>query len=209
MKNLFLLIIAFSLLSSCNFIEDKKRDLTTSATEKILEKISGASDVEFTDVNNLDKNNTIVDIQVNGKNLKNDFKNAFGSITASKETIAITISKENDGSSFNIIMGFTEKDLTASKPIKGDIQSTDSDKISFQFSISSFGENKMDSKLSQEGKGEIIKLTDKEVIIKVSGKIFSQENYDNPEKWENYSGTIIMQYPVYNSMGISKDDLNY
>lgn len=209
MKNLLLLSLIIFFLTSCNFIEEKKNDLGSSVTEKILEKASGYSDIDIADANDLDKNKVVVDIQLNGKNLQDKFKNSFGNITASKESIAITITNNLEGFSDNILLGFTAKDLTASKPIKGNMQSDDSNQTTFQFSLSHASENGMDIKLSQEASGEIIQLTDKKVIIKVSGKLYSMENFETPEKWENYSGTITMEYPAYITMGFKKEDLNY
>lgn len=209
MKNYFVLFLAINILPSCNFIEDKKNDLATSAAEKILEKTTGMSDIEIADISNEDKSIAKVDVQVNGKNIQDKFKNAVGYITASKESIAITISKDFDGYSDNIILGFTGKDLTAKKPVKGSMKSSNSENISFQFSMSHITENGLENKLSQEAFGEITQLTDAKAIIKVSGKLYSLENYESPEKWEDFSGTITIEYPIYNAMGVKKEELNY
>ncbi len=198
-----------TMLTACNVIEEKKNDLAKSVTETALEKITGVSDIEVTDINQTDKNEATVDIVLNGKNLQGNFRTAIGTVTATQEGLAITVTQEAENATQSILLGFTGQDLASHKPFKGTMLAENPDQIKFHFSMMKTTDVGMETKMSQEAYGEILKLSDEEVTIKVSGKLSAPGNFESPQKWESYDGTITIKHPIYSSIGVSKSALNY
>lgn len=203
MKRIILTIPCFLLLiTGC---QEAKNKAGTSAVEKAIEAASGRK-IDALDVDNIENNNAVVDVTVDGKNLQSHFKKAFGSITASKETIAITIAGGENGQD-NILLGFTGKDLNAERPIKGKMVKGEND--GFTFSITKVTDNGMDVQLSFEAEGEIVSLQKDKIVIKIKGKTGSSLDAEKPENWKPYEGKITLNYPVFQAIGNSKEDFVY
>lgn len=190
------------MLTGCGDVSNKA---SSTIAEKTIEAISG-NKIDAADVSNVDKNSTVVDVVLDGKNIKSDFKNSFGSITASKETIAITIAQV-DGGQDNILLGFNGNGLSKLRPIKGKMVKGEKD--GFTFSIMKVTDNAMDVQLSFEAEGEIVSLQKEKIVIKVKGKTGSSADAENPEKWKSYEGTITLNYPVFQALQSSKEDFIY
>lgn len=201
-KNILTLSCVLLMLSGCS---DAKKEASSSMAEKAIEAISG-NKIDAADAKHIEDNNAVVDITLGGENLQNHFRKGFGSITASKETMAITIARGENGQD-NILIGFTGKDLTAERPIKGKMVKGEMD--GFTFSIMKATESGMDVQLSFEAEGEIVSLQKDKIVIKVKGKTGSQLDAENPEKWKDYEGTITLNYPVFQALGSPKEDFIY
>lgn len=205
MKKTTIIIAIGMILFSCNKLEDKKKEVSTSLIEKTLEATTG-NEYDALDVNTIDKNNSVVEVEIDGKNISKDFENGFGSITASKETIAITIAGgENDQD--NILLGFTGKDLTTERPIKGKM--VKGENAGFTFSMMKVVDNNMEALISMEAEGEIISMNTEKTVIQVKGSLSSTMDAENPEKWKKYEGTITLNYPVFQAIGSSKEYFIY
>ena len=204
MKN-SLICSCILLVLSCNKLEEKKKELHTSIVETAIETASG-QEFDALDVNDIEKNRSDVDVQIGDENLQNRFENGFGSITASKETIAITIAGGENGQD-NILIGFTGKDLTSMRPIAGKMVVGENDGFTFSKTISK--DNAMEVQMSYEAEGEITQLKNDKVIIKVKGKIGSPMDAEKPQNWKDYEGTITLNYPVFQALGNSKEDFIY
>lgn len=203
MNKIFLTLSCASIiLSGCG---DTSNKVSTSLVEKTIEAATGKK-VDALDVNHIEDNNAVVDVTIGDENLQDHFKKGFGNITASKETIAITIAGGENGQD-NILMGFTGKDLTAERPIKGKMVKGEND--GFTFSITRVTDNAMDVQLSFEAEGEIVSLQKDKIVIKVKGKTGSSSDAENPEKWKTYEGTITLNYPVFQALESSKEDFIY
>lgn len=203
MKKLMLTIPCFLLLSAgC---QEAKNSVSTSLAEKSIEAATGKK-IDMADADHIEDNNAVVDIIIGDENQKKHFKKGFGSITASKETIAITISGGENGQD-NMLLGFTGKDLTADRPIKGKM--IKGENAGFTFSIMKVTNNGMDAQLSFEAEGEIISLQKDKIVIKVKGKIGGSIDAENPDKWKSYAGTITLNYPVFQALGSTKEDFLY
>lgn len=203
MNKIFLTLSCASLiLSGCG---DTSNKAGTSLVEKTIEAATGKK-VDALDVNHIEDNNAIVDITIGDENLQDHFKKGFGNITASKETIAITIAGGENGQD-NILIGFTGKDLTTERPIKGKMVKGEND--GFTFSITRVTDNAMDVQLSFEAEGEIVSLQKDKIVIKIKGKTGSSMDPENPEKWKPYEGTITLNYPVFQALGSKKEDFVY
>jgi len=203
MNKIFLTLSCASLiLSGCG---DTSNKAGTSLVEKTIEAATGKK-VDALDVNHIEDNNAIVDITIGDENLQDHFKKGFGNITASKETIAITIAGGENGQD-NILIGFTGKDLTTERPIKGKMVKGEND--GFTFSITRVTDNAMDVQLSFEAEGEIVSLQKDKIVIKIKGKTGSSMDAENPEKWKPYEGTITLNYPVFQALGSEKEDFLY
>ncbi|SFH12480.1 hypothetical protein [Pedobacter insulae] len=193
-------------LCGCGQSKDDKNGVSTSLIEKSIKAASG-NKLDAMNVDDIEKNNALVDVTVDGENLQAQFKNGFGSITASKETLAITISGGENGQD-NILIGFLGKDLTTLRPISGKMTNGEND--GFTFSIMKAVENGgVETWMSFEAEGEIIKLQKDKTIIKVKGKIGLPTDVETPEKWKVYEGTVTLNFPVFQALGSSKEDFIY
>lgn len=203
MNKIFLILSCISLiLAGCG---DTSNKAGISLVEKTIEAATG-NKVDALDVNHIEDNNAVVDVTIGDENLQDHFKRGFGSITAYKETIAITIAGGENGQD-NILIGFTGKDLTALRPIAGKMVKGEND--GFAFSITRVTDNAMDVQLSFEAEGEIVSLQKDKIVIKVKGKTGSSADVENPEKWKPYEGTITLNYPVFQALGSEKEDFIY
>lgn len=203
MKKILLTIPCFLLLiAGC---QEAKNKAATSVLEKSIEAVSGKK-IDVADVDNIEKNKSEVDLVLDGENIRKSFENGFGSITASKETIAITIAG-GENQQDNILLGFTGKDLTTERPIKG--RMSKSENSGFSFSMMKVNDNGAETLLSFEAEGEIISMNEAKTVIKVKGSLASTLDADNPEKWKHYEGTITLNYPVFQAIGNTKEDFTY
>lgn len=203
MKKILLTIpCCLLLLAAC---KDAKNEAATSVLEKSIEAVSGKK-MDLADVDNIEKNKPEVDLVLDDENISNRFKNGFGSITASKETIAITINGGENGQD-NILLGFTGKDLISERPIKGKIAKGENS--GFTFSMMKVNDNGAETFVSFEAKGEIIAISETKTVIKVKGSLASTLDADSPEKWQPYEGTITLNHPVFQAIGNSKEDFTY
>lgn len=205
MKNLTIITAIGMLIFSCSKIEEKQKEASTSLIENALETATG-NEIDVLDVDNIEKNSATVDIKMEGENLNKKFENGFGSITASKETIAITINAGEEGQD-NILLGFTGKDLTQNHPIKAKVNNSEG--VSMSFSTMRFNDNGMNTMISHEAEAEIVQLSAEKTIIKIKGKIGNPADAENPEKLKSFEGTITLNYPVFQALGSSKEDFTY
>ena len=204
MKKLSLIAIGM-VIFSCNKLEEKKNEASTSLIENVLEAATG-NEIDALDVDNIEKNSSVVEVEIDGVNIQKDFENGFGSITASKETIAITIAGGENGQD-NILLGFTGKDLTSEKPIKGKM--VKGENAGFTFSMMKVVGNNMEALISMEAEGEIISMNAEKTVIRIKGSLSTTLDAENPENWKKYEGTITLNYPVFQALGSSKDDFTY
>ena len=204
-KTVIVLSLSLLVLIGCSKLKESKNEAATSLIEKAAEAISGQK-MDALDVNHLEDNHAVVDITVGDENLQDHFKKGFGNITATKETIAIAIAGGENGQD-NILIGFQGKDLTAERPIKGKM--IKGENAGFTFSMTKVTDSGMDVQLSFEAEGEIISLQKDKVVIKVKGKTGSSMDAESPDKWKPYEGTIILNYPVFQAVGSSKEDFTY
>ena len=205
MKKLTIITAIGIFIFSCNKLEEKKKEASTSLIENALEAATG-NEYDAVDVNNIDKNSSNVDVEIDELNIRNDFENGFGSITASKETIAITIAGGENGQD-NLLIGFTGKDLTSERPIKGKM--VKGENAGFTFSMMKVVDNGMEALISMEAEGEIISMSQEKTVIKIKGSLSTALDAESPEKWKNYEGTITMNYPIFQAIGSSKEDFIY
>lgn len=205
MIKLTIILAIAMIIFSCNKLEEKKKEASTSLIENAVEAATG-NEYDALDVNTIDKNNSVVDVEIDGKNILKDFENGFGNITASKETIAITIAGGENGQD-NILLGFTGKDLTMEKPIKGKM--VKGENAGFTFSTMKVVDNGMEALISMEAEGEIISMNTEKTVIQIKGSLSSTLDAENPEKWKKYEGTITLNYPVFQALGASKEDFIY
>lgn len=205
--NKIVLVLSGSLLVlvGCSEVKEKKNEAATSLMQKTIEAATGKK-VDALNVNHIEDNNAVVAITIGDENLQDHFKKGFGNITASKETIAITISGGENGQD-NILMGFTGEDLTAERPIKGRMVKGEND--GFTFSITRVTDNAMDVQLSFEAEGEIVSLQKDKIVIKVKGKTGSSSDAENPDKWKSYEGIITLNHPIFQVFGSSKEGFIY
>lgn len=201
-KTLLTIPCCLLLLAAC---KDAKNKAATSVLEKSIEAVSGKK-IDMADVDNIEKNKSEVDLVLDGKNISDNFKNGFGSITASKETIAITINGGENGQG-NILLGFTGKDLTTERPIKGKISKGENS--GFTFSMMKVNDNGAETFVSFEAEGEIIAISEAKTVIRVKGSLSSTLDADSPEKWKHYEGTITLNYPVFQAIGNTKEEFMY
>lgn len=158
------------------------------------------------DAEDIGKNKPEVNIVLDGEDIGKRFKDGFGSVTASKETVAITVAGGENGQD-NILIGFTGKDLTTLRPIAGKMVKGEND--GFTFSITRITDNSMEVQLSFEAEGEIVSWQKEKIVIKVKGKTGNSSDAENPDKWKAYEGTITLNYPVFQVLGGKKEAFLY
>lgn len=205
MKNTIMIAAIGMVIFSCNKLEEKKKEVSTSLIENAFEAATG-KEIDALDVNAIDKNSASVEVKMGDEDLSKRFEKGFGSITAVKETIAITINAGEE-SQDNIMIGFTGKDLTQNHPIKAKMNNSDG--VSMSFSMMNIENNNMIALTSHEAEAEIIQLTEAKTVIHVKGKIGYPADAESPEKWKDYEGTITLNYPVFQALGSSKEDFIY
>lgn len=194
-------IISIFCIAGCNATEENN----TSTLETILKKTTGI-DTDIDNLNNSEKNKADVDITDDGLNLNQRFEKGFGTITATKESIALTITNEESGQD-NILIGFTGADLTQMRPIKGRLNNSGDDFMSF--STANYKNNAADMMISFDVEGEIVSLQPEKTIVRLKGSMGYGADAQSPEKWKRFEGTITLNYPVFQAIGSAKEDFVY
>lgn len=194
-------LICLCVLAGCNTLEEKK----SAALETVLEQASGI-DTDIDNLKNTGSNKAEVDISDDGLNLNERFNNGFATITAAKEVIALTITKEENGQD-NILLGFTAPDLTQMRPIKGRMNTGGENSMSF--STANYKNNEADIMMAFEVEGTIIAMNPEQTIIRIKGQLGYTADAQNPGKWKAFAGTITLNYPVFQAMGCAKEDFIY
>lgn len=200
MRNVILFVIVFC-IAGCNSNEGKK----TSALETVLEKATGI-DTDMDNLNNSEKNKADMDIKDDGLNLNERFRNGFATITAAKKVISLTIANEEGGQD-HILIGFTGTDLTQMRPIKGRMNTSGENSMSF--STANYKNNEADMMMAFDVEGEILSLKPEKTIVRLKGNIGYTEDAQNPEKWKAFEGTVTLNYPVFQALGMAKEDFIY
>lgn len=200
MRNVIWIVIVFC-IAGCNSGEGNK----TSALETVLEKTTGI-DTDMENLNNSEKNKADIDIKDNGLNLNERFKNGFATITATKKVISLTITNKEGGQD-NLLIGFTGTDLTQMRPIKGKMNTSGENSMSF--STANYKNNEADMMMAFDVEGEIISLKPEKTVIRLKGNIGYTADAQNPEKWKIFEGTLTLNYPVFQSLGNAKEDFVY
>ena len=208
MKNVIFPLLIAVIGTSCGAVDSAKEKATTSLTESIIEKATGEK-VGMPDASNVEKNKVHVKLKIGDEDLESKFNGAFGSITGSKETIAITAQLDKDNTMYSVVFGFTAPDLTTIKPIIGSVNSKNESEPKFTFAVSTFSETGVESMISNEAVGEIISLNDQKAVIKIKGKISEAQYTNEPSKWKAIEGTVELEYPVFTTVGVDKKDLEY
>lgn len=200
MKKIFLIAIVFC-IAGCGDNEEKK----ASALETVLKKTTGI-DTDMDHLNNSEKNKADIDIKDQGLNLNERFKNGFATITAAKEVISLTITNEEGGQD-NILIGFTGTDLTQMRPIKGRMNTSGENSMSF--STANYKNNEADMMMAFDVEGEILSLKPEKTVIRLKGNIGYTQDAQNPEKWKAFEGSVTLNYPVFQALGKAKEDFIY
>lgn len=200
MKKAFLIVIGFC-IAGCGSNKEKN----SSALETVLINATGI-DTDMDNLKNSGKNKADIDIKDNGLNLNERFRNGFATITAAKEVIALTITNEEGGQD-NILIGFTGTDLTQIRPIKGKMNSNGDNSMSF--STANYKNNEADMMMAFDVEGEIASLKADKTVIRLKGNMGYASDAQSPEKWKAFEGTITLNYPVFQALGIAKEDFVY
>lgn len=200
MKKIILIPIIFC-IAGCGGIEEKK----ASALETVLKKTTGI-DTDMDNLNNSEKNKADIDIKDDGLNLNQRFRNGFATITAAKEVIALTITNEEGGQD-NILIGFTGTDLTQMRPIKGKMNTSGANSMSF--STANYKNNEADMMTAFDVEGEILSLKPEKTVIRLKGNIGYSQDAQHPEKWKAFEGTVTLNYPVFQALGSAREDFVY
>lgn len=206
-KLLFPLVLAI-LGASCGAVDSAKEKASTSLAESMIEKATGQK-VDMPDANNVKKNKVYVKLKMGDEDLEAKFKEAFGSITGSKETIAITAQVEKDQKATALMLSFTGKDLTQLKPIKGSVDSKNESEAKMMIMLSTYSENGVESIIAKEGTAEIVSISDNKIVIKIKGKMCEAQDIETPAKWKDIEGTVVFDYPVFTTLGIKKNEIQY
>src|SRR5690606_20296495 len=101
---------------SCGSGEDKRNEVSQS----IIKNTTGL-DIDKKNVDQIENNRVAFKLTTDEYGLNEKFNNAWSAITATKETIAITITSK-DNESEHILMGFTSNDYTSMRPISGNMK---------------------------------------------------------------------------------------
>ena len=200
MKKIMLLLSVLG-IAGCNTIEEKK----SAALESVLQKTAGI-DTDIDNLKNSGKNKADMNITDDGLNLNERFKNGFGTVTATKESIALTISNEESGQD-NILIGFTGTDLTKARPVKGKLNTGGDNSMSF--GIANYKNNEADIMTAFDVEGAILSLKPEKTVIRLKGKIGYSEDASKPGKWKIFEGIITLNYPVFQALGNAKEDFVY
>lgn len=200
MRNVIWIVIVFC-IAGCNSNGGKN----TSALETVLKEATGI-DTDMDNLNNSEKNKADIDITDDGLNLNERFKNGFCTVTAAKESIALTITNEEDGQD-NILIGFTGTDFTQMRPIKGKMNTSGENSMSF--STANYKNNEADIMTDFDVEGEIISLRPEKTVIRLKGNIGYTQDAQHPEKWKAFEGTVTLNYPVFQALGSAREDFVY
>lgn len=209
MKKYIIFILFPSLgLASCNFISEKKKDLSKELSETIIEKTTGQK-IDAPNTENAEKTKVKVDLNLDGENLASTYQNASANIVITAAGITFLINTaEQEKSAQNIMIGITQDDIaSAAKPFKGSLNNDPANKPQFSLAVASFSSDEILSYIAKDGAIEIVSFNDNKVEIKVNGKVSTGS--DDPSKWKPLEGTITIDYPVIVGWGEKKSTVTY
>lgn len=200
-----LLLILFSALLVCSGCGEKKKEPSALTAERAIEALSG-KEPDTRDGGTIERNNVDIDVLLDGENIGARFKDGFGSIAAARDEIVITVNATGERPD-NLLIGFSATDLTTLRPIHGKTNAGDG-KV-FTLSLMKIIGNGMETMMSFDAEGTIVSMSNEKTIIKVAGHLGYPADAEDPEKWKKYQGTITLHYPVFQTVGIAKEDFIY
>lgn len=208
MKTVLVVVIIITIaLFGCNFVNEKKKNAATSFTENLIERATG-KEIGLMDVNHADKNSANIQLDIGGREVGAQLTGGMSTVTAAKDGIAFAISKDNNGQVHSIILGITGPLTQTDKPFKASSDAADG-ALKCSFQMSNHSENSMQSFIATEATAEIISISDKRIIVQIFGKIAAVEDSGDAAMQKNFAGKITLDYPAFNAIGISKNDLIY
>ncbi|WP_028787835.1 hypothetical protein [Terrimonas ferruginea] len=199
------LLILFSVLLVCSGCGEKKSEPSAMTAERAVEALSG-KEPDARNSDNIERNNVDIDVLLDGENIGARFKDGFGSIVANRDEIVITVNATGERPD-NLLIGFSATDLTTMRPIHGKTNAGDG-KV-FTLSLMKIIGDGMEAMMSFDAEGTIVSMSNTKTVIKVTGHLGYPADAENPEKWKKFHGTITLHYPVFQTVGIAKDDVIY
>jgi len=201
------IILTALMISGCNFVNEGKKNAAASFTEKLIENATG-KEVDMMDLDHTDKNKANIQLVIDGKEVGEQFMGGMSIITATKDGIAFSVTRETDGLVHSVIVGLTGPVDQTSQPYKASAKAAEG-ALKFSLQISNVHENSIQSLIATEGEAEILSLSDQQVVINVSGKIVAAEHAAEMGMEKSFTGRFTLNYPAFNAIGISKKDLTY
>lgn len=197
-KSVFMLFVLAS-LTSCKNATEK---VAASVFEKAMESATGEK-IETFDIGNAAKTKATVDLNFGDQRLNNFFKDddVVGMATAMEDALSITVSI--GGGEKSLSLNFNGDDLKNKKPLKG---SADGD-VKFSLAVLLMGEEfgGMEAWTSEDAVGELVTVSDKKLVVKANGTLIKP----NGDGGIPFDGTVTIDYPIFQAMGVSKSDFEY
>lgn len=200
-----LLLILFSFLFLSSGCREKKNAPSALAAERVVDVLSG-KEPDARDGGSLERNHVDIDLLLDGENIGARFKDGFGSVVAARDEIVITVNATGERPD-NLLIGFSAKDLTALRPVHGKTNAGDG-KV-FTLSLMKIIGNGMDAMMSFDAEGTIVSLGNEKTIIKIAGHLGYPTDAENPERWKKIEGMVTLHYPIFQTVGIAREELIY
>jgi len=144
-----------------------------------------------------------IDAKLDGESLSSYFKTASGQVIFTPGNVSIAFSSMEEAGN-NITLGLLG--ALSAKPFRNSIQN---DPSTFTAYLNLQKNNEMLTFVGTEGHGEIVRLSDEELIIRFDTKVAELDNRQDSSKWKAFSGIIKVKNPVITFDGIPKADMYY
>lgn len=198
-------------LTSCQFAKEKAQEGVTSTLESVIESQTG-HEIDLAEIDSYQNQKVEANFEYDGKEQLTENVNFSGSILISKSPEELNISfqlvDESGISLMGVFSNFTED---FKLPLVGKFSPSNTPTEGFATAtliLMKVSETGMEEvPMPFEGSMTMLSINEKEAEFEVNARGGTSQNTNDPSLWKNIKCKVKISNPVYQSMGIKKEQI--
>ncbi|SOE21049.1 hypothetical protein SAMN06298216_1520 [Spirosomataceae bacterium TFI 002] len=210
-KRIYSAVVIVFFISSCQFVKNKTQEGVNSTLESVIESQTG-QDIDLAELDSYQDQKVEANFEYDGKELLNENVNFSGSILISKSPEELNISfqlvDESGISLMGVFSNFTED---FKLPLVGKFSPSNTPTEGFATAtliLTKVSETGMEElPMPFEGSMTMLSINEKEAEFEVNARGGTSQNTNDPTLWKNIKCKVKISNPIYQSIGIKKEQI--